>query len=163
MASILFICTANQCRSPVAELLFRHHIGQASCAPADEAWRVESAGTWAQPNCPAHRTMRMLAVERGLDLSQHIARDISEIADLESFDLIVTMEAGQKESIQIEFPRVRSRVALLSELAAGIAYDVPDPIGRTEERFRASFQEIERLIVNAIPTVCERLALRHAI
>jgi protein-tyrosine-phosphatase len=46
---------------------------------------------------------------------------------LEGFDLVIVMEAGQKEAIVNEFPARRRHVYLLSEVVDGIAYDIADP------------------------------------
>lgn len=45
MPSVLFVCTANMCRSPMAMVLFRRRLDQAGLA---SGWRVESAGAWAR-------------------------------------------------------------------------------------------------------------------
>jgi len=39
------------------------------------------------------------------------------------------MEAGQKEALQVEFPKEREKIFLLSEAAEGVPYDIPDPFG----------------------------------
>jgi protein-tyrosine phosphatase len=52
---------------------------------------------------------------------------------LEEFDLVLVMEEGHKESIQVEFPFARHKVHLLSMFAEGISYDVPDPAGAGDE------------------------------
>ena len=50
MPAVLFVCSANQCRSPMAEVLFREHLEQMGLA---DGWRVESAGVWAMDDVPA--------------------------------------------------------------------------------------------------------------
>ena len=51
---------------------------------------------------------------------------------LTAFDLILVMEQGHKEALQVEFPAIAQRVFLLSEMVGG-AYDVPDPSAGTDE------------------------------
>nr|NIM45857.1 hypothetical protein [Nitrososphaeria archaeon] len=50
MPAVLFVCSANQCRSPIAEVLFREHLEQIGIG---DEWRVESAGIWAMDGAPA--------------------------------------------------------------------------------------------------------------
>ncbi len=150
MPSILIICTANQCRSPLAEVLLQHQLTErASHLP----WTVESAGTWAAAARPAHAQMRKVAEEAGLDLNQHRARNVENLA-LESYDLILTMEQSHKEALQIEFPTVRKRIYQLTEMV-GLQYDVADPIGGTIDDFRGTLHELKRLMLYGLPRIIE--------
>jgi protein-tyrosine phosphatase len=101
--------------------------------------------------------MRAVAAEAGLDLRDHRARNVDTVP-LTSFDLILTMEQSHKEAIQIEFPAVRGRVYLLSEML-GIVYDVPDPIGGVPDDYRATVRELERLFKLSLPQIVKRAAV----
>jgi protein-tyrosine phosphatase len=83
MPTIVFVCTANICRSPVAEALFADWLRQ-EAIPGE--WRVESAGTWAESGAPAASYSRELLEQDGLDLAAHrarrIERELVESADL---------------------------------------------------------------------------------
>lgn len=155
MPAILFVCTGNQCRSPIAEVLFKRQIQH---YPANGEWRVESAGTWAYAGKPAHSQMRLAAQEVGLDLSQHCARRIEQVPMLTTFDLIMVMERSHKEAVQVEFSSLRQRIHLLSELA-GAPYDISDPIGGSPDDFRYTVREIDALIRAAMPRIFELVAL----
>jgi protein-tyrosine-phosphatase len=65
--------------------------------------------------------------QRGLDLSQHRARTVTR-AMLQQFDLVLVMEANHKEALRIEFPDLRQKIFLLSEMV-GKKINVDDPIG----------------------------------
>lgn len=106
-------------------------------------WTVESAGSWVHDLVPATSEAFFEAQRRGLDLSTHIAKGI-EVLDLDSADLFLVMEQGQKESILIDFPKLRDRIYLLSELS-GPGFSIPDPYV-TKERSDVIAQEIETLI-----------------
>lgn len=148
MPSILLVCTANQCRSPLAEAQLRRYL---STQYPDQTWRIESAGTWASTGRGAHPDMRAAASEVGLDLANHRARNVESLV-LADYDLILTMEQSHKEAIRIEFPAIRDRVYQLSEMV-GVTYDIPDPIGGTAADYRATIRELDRLLQFALPRI----------
>lgn len=148
MPSILIICTANQCRSPLAEVLLRRQLAAQS---SDTTWRVESAGTWAANARPAHAQMCKVAEEVGFDLSPHRARNVEDLT-LSNYDLILTMEQNHKEALQIEFPAVRQRIYQLTEMV-GMNYDIADPIGGSPNDFRATLHELKRLLEFGLPRI----------
>lgn len=124
MAVILFVCMANQFRSPLAAALFQQRLSEANLA---DGWTVISAGTWVdQPGSPAHPAAVAEARKLGLDLSGHQSIEITAEA-VAAADLVVTMTRGQKEALQFEFSPYRLRIAMLSELADGTETDIPDP------------------------------------
>ena len=90
MPSILFVCTANQIRSPIAAALFKDILNKSGQA---QAWRVESAGTWTSHGLPANRAAQRVMREMNIDLSQHRTRCITRDL-LATFDLILVMEHG---------------------------------------------------------------------
>lgn len=124
MPSILFVCTANQFRSPLAAALLAR---QFELSPTNGAWLVESAGTWAAPGFPA--TQYVIHTARGFGLSgleNHRTRQV-DLELLSKFDLCIVMEAGHKEALETEFPALRGRFHLLSSIVEGVPYDIPDP------------------------------------
>jgi protein-tyrosine-phosphatase len=148
MPAILIVCTANQCRSPLGQVLLQRLL---DAGYPQQEWRVESAGTWAINGRTAHPDMRAAATEAGLNLQEHRARNVDSIA-LEKYDLLLTMEQSHKEALQIEFPAIRQRVHLLSEML-GVTYDVPDPIGGPLDDYRATVRELDRLFKFALPRI----------
>lgn len=141
MPAVLFVCTANMCRSPMAMILFQKRLQDADVA---SEWQVESAGTWARDGEPAASGSRLAVEQFGLDLSAHLSRSVS-LELLREFDLILTMTKSQQEALQVEFREVKDRVHMLTAMA-GIAYDVPDPIGGRLSEFRESAGEIDGLL-----------------
>jgi protein-tyrosine-phosphatase len=132
------VCTANLCRSPIAEALFRAILKQTLADWRD--WKVGSAGTWAVAGKTAMTFSQEMMKEIGLDISRHRSRTISAEL-LEAANLILTMEATHKEAIQIEFPSLSSKVFMLSEMVEKTV-DIHDPTGKRREDFR----EITNLI-----------------
>ena len=123
MPSILFVCTANQFRSPIAAAYFKYKLSEEG---TPGVWVIKSAGTWTPPGLEAHPQAVASAAKLGLDLKLHRTREV-DAALLSAADLIVVMEHGHKEAIEAEFPAVRDRVVLLGSLANVPGGEIPDP------------------------------------
>lgn len=150
MKSILFVCTANVCRSPMASAIFKRILENKQ----DLAnWRVESAGTWAVEGQPASTGSQQVMKEWGMDISDHRSRMV-DLEMLASFDLILTMESGHKEALRAEFMDFSERVYLLSEMIYQ-THDVADPMGRPYSEYEKTAQEIERLLSTGFERIQE--------
>ena len=90
--------------------------------------------------------------EIGLDLSAHRSARIEDVA-LDIYQLIITMESGQREAITAEFPDAAPRVTQLSQLAHGMVYDITDPIGQPLAVYRSTAQQLEQLVTLAAPKI----------
>jgi protein-tyrosine-phosphatase len=117
----------------------------------DERWEVDSAGTWAIPGERATRKARRSMEELGLDLSDHRSRPVDEEL-LRSYALILTMEKGQKEGINIEFPQFKKKVYLLSEMV-GENHEIRDPIGGSMDDFRETVAELDRILMGGFEEI----------
>ena len=118
-------------------------------------WEVQSAGTWAENGHPA-TTFGIKAMElRGLDTSKHRSQMITHNL-LHHSNLVLTMESGHKEAIQIEFPEFSSRVFMLSEMS-GETINIEDPIGGTFEDYLNTANEIDEWIHNGFPKMMQIL------
>jgi protein-tyrosine-phosphatase len=126
----------------MAEALFRARLQQER--PDWKAWRIESAGTWASDGAPATRYSFQAMAERGLNLGRHHAKTVTA-EFLGCFDLILTMEAGHKEALQIEFPFVADRVYMLSEMEGKTA-PVNDPFGQPYSVYQETAYRIDDMI-----------------
>ena len=141
MSSILFICTANQCRSPMAQAMLAAKV--AALNQSDE-WNIGSAGTSAVNGIMATPFARRVMAERGLDLESHRSRGVTASL-LESADLILTMTRNHREALCAEFPQVEHKIHLLSDLIDQ-AFDIDDPIGGDEEDYRVCAEEIGQIL-----------------
>src|SRR5574339_783118 len=99
MPHLLFVCTANLCRSPMAAGLFARKL---QAEGAVDGWVVESAGTWALVDRRVPPDVRIAARMLGIDLRNHRTRPV-DAPLLERFDLILVMERGHREALLIEF------------------------------------------------------------
>jgi protein-tyrosine phosphatase len=152
MPSVLFVCRANQFRSPLAAAIFWQSIQQEA---NKETWIVESAGTWTKAGSRVPAITLQLAGELGLaGLERHRTRQI-DAALLDRFELILLMEQGQKEALAAEFPAVRPRLYLLSELVDGMVYDIPDPFDTGVEPHEVGWQ-LRYLIKRGKDRILER-------
>jgi len=155
MISVLFVCTANQFRSPIAAGCFSKKISELGWK---SEWIVSSAGVWGANGQPALPEAEQVARKLGFSLEGHKSTLITP-ALVSVNDLILVMEAGQKEALQNEFFIYRSRILLLSEVTDGSAYDIPDPIAEGLDRCMEVGAEISVLIEKGFYRICNQ-ALR---
>jgi len=153
MPSVLFVCTANQFRSPIAAACLNDFIDQQN---TPEKWRVESAGTWTKPGLPASALAVQIAHRFGLrELESHATRQVNQEL-LDQFDLILVMETGHLEAIASEFPNVFGRMMLLYEIVDGLLYDIPDPALSEESSPKEIANEVCNLVRKGFRSICSQ-------
>ena len=137
---VLFVCTGNTCRSPLAEGLLNKMAGE-------RGWDLSagSAGLAAFAGVPAPSEAVEAARERGFSLESHQSRPLTKSLVLES-DLILTMTAKHKEMILRKMPDLGPKVSMLSELAGEGQKDVEDPVGQSLQVYRETLNQIEGLL-----------------
>jgi len=150
MLSILFVCSANQCRSPMAQVLFEAFLAEKGVR---EEWRVESAGVWAYDGSPATANAQKAMAERDLDLSRHLSQPTSSTL-LKQFDLTLVMEQEHKKVLQDQNPQLADRIYLMREIA-GQEGDFADPVGGSLERYRAAADELGMLMRDGMDRINE--------
>ncbi len=124
MVSILVVCTANICRSPMAEGLLVHAAAQRRIV---EPVSVHSAGVAAATGRPVSEGSVAALARMGIDISGHLASALDEAA-VEAADLILTMESAHVVEIVAKHPSVRSRTFTLREVVdLGGAATLPEP------------------------------------
>ena len=138
---ILIVCTANQCRSPMAEGLLKQRLAAAGMT---DRVQVSSAGTWARKGVPATPSAVLVMAERGVDIGAHRSREVGADLLAES-DLVLVMTQNHAESLTAEFPDVAARIQRFGALG-GAAFDIADPVGRPPAEYRATADELTRLI-----------------
>ena len=149
MPHILTVCTANICRSPVAEALLKDELSKRGILD----WTVTSAGTWAQMRRGASRYSIQVAAERGLDITSHQAAMI-EAQHLKDADLVLCMESGHAEALRAEFPAYAHKIYLISEMI-GKKYNVDDPYGSALDSYQLMAEELSQIITNGFDRIVE--------
>ena len=137
--TILFVCTGNICRSPMAEALFR-----ARAERAGDMVNVESAGTWGMNGEPASAFARDVLAQRGISLDSHIARTVTREI-LERAAVVIVMTRSHRDALAAEFPFVRPKIHLMSQLN-GIEYDIADPYGKPRAAYELCADDLAQLI-----------------
>lgn len=153
---LLFVCTGNTCRSPLAEGIARRLIRERALPDLE----VSSAGTSAWPGAPASDGSLLVAMEHGIDLSEHRARQLSpEI--VAASDIILAMGPHHLERAEALGGAGRSHL-LTAYVNPGDPRAVSDPFGGDLEIYRATFDELEREIRAALDRMVADRARRPA-
>jgi len=140
MMEILFICTGNTCRTPMAQFIAEKIFAGAGINAA-----VKSAGVAAGRASPVSAYAREAAASKGLRLDGHMSRQLTE-KDLAAAGLALTMTNSHKKFIAERFPEHTGKVYTIYEYASGEPYDVADPFGQTAEDYIKCFNELWALI-----------------
>lgn len=134
--------------------LLRHRLAQDSLA---SEVTVSSAGVWGLDGQPASRPGVEVLAERGVDISGHRARTVTE-EDLVRADLVLVMEEAHRRSLFYLAPQMLGKVFLLSEMA-GEHHDIRDPYRQPRAEYERCADELERLINVGYDNILRRLGI----
>lgn len=135
--NILFVCTGNTCRSPMAQGLLED-----MARKKDLDIVVRSAGVFALDGQSVSREAVQVLREEGINISHHRANMIHR--DLvEESDLILTMSKSHKEALLSKYDFIEGKVFTLKEYAYGLEEDILDPFGRGIDVYRHTKEEIK--------------------
>lgn len=177
MTEVLVVCTANLCRSPIAEALLVDELERAAVSAT-----VRSAGVGASVGLRPPDAVIEMMEGRGLDLGEHLSRRVT-IADIEAADVVVAMERAHVREMVVILPGAFGRIFTLKEIvrragAVGARApgehlsdwierlnsgrrasallgsdpedDVSDPMGGTPEQLRRAADEIAGLVAGLV-------------
>ncbi len=154
MKTILFVCTANICRSPMAAGLLRKRIADLGLA---DRVSVQSAGVWAREGLTSSAEAIAVLSQRGIALEEHRSRPVS-MSLLQEADIILVMEEAHRRSLFYLAPQYLSKVFLLTEMSGGDE-DVADPFGGDIEDYTVAVKHLEKLIEAGLPQMLARLGV----
>jgi protein-tyrosine phosphatase len=154
---VLFVCTGNICRSPIAEGTFRHHVRLAGLA---ERIVCDSAGTHDyHVGEPPDSRAQFAANRRGYDLSSQRARQVRR-SDFSEFDYVLAMDGINLRALERLCPSQQAhKLKLLMEFSTGPALrEVPDPYYGGEQGFERVLDMVEQAAQGLLDHLLRRLA-----
>ncbi|WP_409227702.1 low molecular weight protein arginine phosphatase [Gudongella sp. SC589] len=145
---ILFVCTGNTCRSPMAEEILRDEANK-----RNRKIEVASAGIFAVDGERASKGARVSMKDRG-GLADHRSRFLQDEI-MEWADLILVMTGAHKRNLLTRYPNMVDKIFLLYEFATGSDIDVEDPFGGPLE----VYEIVRRQLEDAIEKLLDKIDL----
>ena len=146
MSNILFVCTGNICRSPMAAGMLRTGLEESGQA---DLHVIQSAGIHAVVDAPPTPNALKVAASYGVNIGAHRARAFDKL-DFQRFELIIAMDSGHLDFLREVRPRdYRGELTLLPAAQGQRKLEIADPYGRT----RGAYERSARLIAEGVGVI----------
>ena len=129
----------------MAEYLFREKLGDT------DGWDIASAGTYTRNGLPSNEEVLTTLQKYGIDASSHRSQIITR-RKIYNHNLVLCLASNHKEALQAEFPDLKGRIYLLSEMA-GKTNSVDDPIGGPLVEYEAVAREIDAYLTEGFERI----------
>jgi Protein-tyrosine-phosphatase len=152
--NILFVCTANICRSAMSAAILKKIISEKGL---QQVFRVDSAGTEALYESPPEETTIAVCKNHGVDISMHRGQQLTNVM-VRNASIILCMAESHRRIIRGIFPQWERKILLLKEFGQAETphqISVEDPTGRTKRKYEKCFTELETEINRIFPILQE--------
>src|SRR5689334_18545861 len=140
--TVLFVCTGNTCRSPMAEALLRHMLKKEGMDGVEVFSR--GVGVWdPQPMSDGTRDALKAA---GIEPHEHTSQAMND-EDADRADVIYVMTQQHRKVISKNYPEAAEKVRMLA------AEDIPDPVGGSAKDFEKCRITIQNALLDLLPTL----------
>ena len=143
MKTILFVCTGNTCRSPMAAAIMKLLLEKDGITEI----KAESAGIAAFDGEPASQNAQKAAEELGASLADHRAKQVERGLLAES-DLVFAMTAAHAAALKAQFPEFKEKISVLGG-------GIPDPFGGSLDDYRRCRDSL----VSELKIIADRFSL----
>ena len=145
-SQILFVCTGNTCRSPMAAAIFNNYAER-----ENRNWFAISAGLAAERGLPVSPEAKEALAVVGINLEDHRSRQLDEKM-IKDAEIVLTMTATQRDLLRIYYPDMAEKIFTICEFI-GMEEDIKDPYSGPLE----IYQETAEILISIMPYIFKNL------